>query len=335
MSLVLTIASLLLLGVASPQDKPVRVGELEFFGYQGLDLNQIRPAIPVHAGDEFPPSEKNRVKERIKQSVETAIGRPATDVATICCDNSGQMTIYVGLPGKSSETVAYNPAPSGAVLLPAKALELYKSEDDAVMHAVQNGRAGEDDSEGYALSVDPALRSIELQMREYATRDEPLFRRVLQFSSHADDREAAAEILGYANQSQKQIDSLVHASYDPDDDVRNNAVRALGVLASSSPKTAGLIPASGFIAMLNSGVWTDRNKAGFLILTLTQSRNPGLLDELRARALPSLIEMALWDASHAYPARMILGRVAGIDETRLQKLVDTGQVDAIINSVQK
>ncbi len=333
--MLLAFISLVLVGFVSAQYKPIRVGEIEFYGYEDLNLNQIRAAIPVHVGEGFSPKERSGIKERIDQAVRGAIGRPPTDIATICCDGSGNLTIYVGLPGKSSETIAYNPAPTGSVLLPAKALSLYQASGDAVIHAVDNGRAGEDDSKGYALGVDPALRAIQLQERDYATHNEPLLRRVLQFSSLADDREAAAEILGYANQSKAQIALLVYASHDSSDAVRNNAVRALGVLATSSPKTASRIPASGFIEMLNSGVWTDRNKSGFVAMALTQSRNPKLLAELRARALPSLIEMAHWDLGHAYSAQIILGRIAGIDDARLEKLAETGQVDTIVAAVSK
>lgn len=334
MQLALAFAIVLLLGTASGQDKPTHVAEIDFFGYQGLDLDQIRPAIPVHVGDEFSAPARDEVKSRIRQAVQKVIGSPPTDVATICCDAEGRWIMYIGLQGKSSEKITYNTVPSGTVRLPSQATALYQAEEEAARHAVESGDSGEDDSKGYALANDPALRSIEQQMRDFATHNEPLLRRVLQSSSSAKDREAAAEIFGYADESQQQIKGLVHASYDADDDVRNNAVRALGVLAGSSAKIADQIPSSGFVAMLSSGVWTDRNKASFLMMTLTQSRNPRLLAELRVRALASLIEMARWDNAHAVPARMILGRIAGIDETKLKNLAWT-DANAIISAASK
>ena len=45
-----------------------------------------------------------------------------------------------------------------------------------------------------------------------------------------------AQMLGYARQSDQQVDALVHASLDADDDVRNDAVRALEVLAGAKPR---------------------------------------------------------------------------------------------------
>jgi hypothetical protein len=49
-----------------------------------------------------------------------------------------------------------------------------------------------------------------------------------------------------------------------------------------------------FIDLLNSIEWTDRNKSSFALEMLTESRDPALLLDLRARALRSLIEMARW-----------------------------------------
>jgi hypothetical protein len=112
-------------------------------------------------------------------------------------------------------------------------------------------------------------------------------------------------------------------------------VRALAVLAESSQRVAAQIPAGDFISMLNSGIWLDRNKASFLLTALTRQRDPEVLAQLRNRALPALIEMARWRSSgHAYAARLLLGRVAGLHEDKLQELIAAKGVDEIINAVQ-
>jgi hypothetical protein len=173
-------------------------------------------------------------------------------------------------------------------------------------------------------------------MHEYAPQHVAEISHVLRESADKRQREMAAELLGYANQSKQQIADLVWASHDPDEGVRNNATRALGVLARSSPTLAAQIPAAGFVEILNSGKWVDRNKASFLLVDLSKARAPKLLAALRAQALASLLEMARWRSGHAYFARVLLGRIAGIEETRLQKLVgDNAQVDVIIKAVQR
>jgi hypothetical protein len=83
--------------------------------------------------------------------------------------------------------------------------------------------------------------------------------------------------------------------------------------------------------MLHSGVWTDRNKSSFVLEAMTVSRNQVLLKRLREQAWGALLEMASWkDAGHAYSSRMILGRIAGIPEDRLQKVVWNGTVDELV-----
>jgi hypothetical protein len=69
-------------------------------------------------------------------------------------------------------------------------------------------------------------------------------------------------------------------------------------------------------------------------MELTKSHDPKVLALLRAEALDALIEMARWRSDgHAEAARLLLGRIAGIEEDRLNKLVVAGQLDAILDAL--
>jgi hypothetical protein len=58
-----------------------------------------------------------------------------------------------------------------------------------------------------------------------------------------------------------------------------------------------------------------------------------VLAKLQERALDSLIEMTLWrEAGHAAFARMLLGRVAGIPEQRLEELAGKGPPQQIVDA---
>ena len=243
--------------------------------------------------------------------------------------------IYIGLPGASIKETKLNPAPKGNTRFPPEMVRLYDQTIDASTASVLKGDAREDDSQGYALSLsDPTLRAKQLEIRAYALRHENLIRAVLDSASEAKQRIVAAHFLGYARQSRSQISYLVRAAHDADDVVRNNATRALGVLAESSPRVAAQIPAGGFIRMLSSGSWSDRNKAAGLLTSLTKARAPKLLAELRSEALVSLIEMARWrDPGHAHSARILLARIAGIDEARAWKLAFADNADEIIKAL--
>ena len=323
------------LATAFGQDRKPRIGEIDFYGYAGLDLKQVRAALPFREGDELSPEAISETIGRIKQAVRQVTGNVPTDVAPVCCDKRGNWMIYIGLPGNSIRTIRYNPAPRGTIRLPASVVTLYQQSMNALSEAVQKGKTDEDDSKGYGLSSYPPLRAKQLATRAVAIRHEQLVRRVLQLSSDVEQRQVAAHVLGYARQSKEQIAALVRASRDADETVRNNAVRALAVLAGANSKVAGRIPPADFIELLSSGLWTDRNKGGFLLDALSKNRDPRLLSQLRSRALESLIEMARWQVpGHAYTARILLGRMAGIEETELQQIVEAGQVDKIIDAVQ-
>lgn len=328
---------LLFAPVICGQEKPKRIGEIEFYGYVGLDVEKVRVAMPVHEGDPFTTSDDifletiNRVKKEIKR----VTGRPPTDVAAVCCDAQGNYMIYIGLLGNSIRTSRYNHVPKLKLRLPTRIVELYQESNQLSSVLVRKGVASKDDSKGYALSSDANLRANQLTMRAYALGHERLLRRVLRSSADPEQRTVAANLLGYARQSRAQIADLVWASHDVDDGVRNDAIRALGVLAASSPKVASQIPPEGFIDMVSSGSWTDRNKAAFLLNELSKRRDPKLLGQLRSRGLDSLIEMARWRSrGHADFARILLGRIAGIEETRLQQLVAAGHVGQIIEALK-
>jgi hypothetical protein len=308
------------------------IGAIDFYGYQGLDLAKVRAALPVQVGSPL----TQQTKEAIEASIMEVTGRKPTQVETVCCDPKGRSLVYVGLRGDTFKRFTLNSVPSGTERLPPEVVELSSRIDSARNAAIDRGDAQEDDSQGYSLSNDPATRALQMQERAWALAHGPDLLQVLRSSADAQQREIASEFLGYAEQSHEQIAALVYASRDPDADVRNNTTRALGVLVESNPKLAAEIEPDTFIAMLGSGIWSDHNKAVWLLDPMTAGRDPQLLAKIRQQALGPLIEMARWsDVGHAVGARLILGRVAGIPEDKLQPMAWNGPVDPIIEAATK
>lgn len=333
--MLLHLAFLLVLATVPQGPQQIRIGEIDFFGTQGVDVQKVRSMLQVRRGDEISKIRAAKIRSGIDRAVDRAVGHPPTDEAFVCCDSHGDLMIYVGLGGQNTTEIPVNSVPAGSECLPSSAVALYGQAMASLATAVESGNSGEDDSRGYSLSNDPALRRKQMAMREYAIAHEPTLERALQACRRPKDRRAAAELLGYGRKSAAQIRALVRASRDPDEEVRNNAIRALWVLAVSGSKTASEIPADRFIEMLNSGAWLDRNKAGMLLMALTRSRDPRLLQRLRTEALPSLIEMARWhDPGHAVACRVILGRIAGLSEARIQQLIRNGSVDEIVAAAE-
>jgi hypothetical protein len=83
---------------------------------------------------------------------------------------------------------------------------------------------------------------------------------------------------------------------------------------------------------MRSGAWSDHNKASLVLVALTASRDPQVLARVRAETLDSILEMGRWRSiGHAEAALTILGRMAGIDETTLQQMIDAGQPATILH----
>ena len=321
--------------VASKDQENISIANIDLFGYGNLDVKKLRSIVPIAAGKSIKLSEWSTHRERIEAAIHTLTGKPPTDVALACCNEQGDSMLYIGVAGTSSVAVQHKPAPTREVRLPAAALKLNRETDEAMRKAALAGRTQQDNSNGYSLSADPELRAKELLIREFALANEDVIRTVLLTSSDAEHRAVAAQFLGYSNVSARQIADLVEAANDLDPSVRNNAVRALGVIAGSSQQRAGMIPPDRFIALLKSEKWVDRNKGCWLMVNLTASRDPKLLKQLRTEATDALIEMARWRfVGHASSARRLLGRLAGIEETRLDTLIND-EAETIIAAAKK
>ena len=334
---IVTLVAIVPTVMSASDRKPL--GEIDFFGYKGFDIVAIRSALPFHEGDLFPPAKaksSDDLKRQVSEKIKQVIGRAPTDVSFVCCDSKQSWMVYIGLPGESYQALAFNPAPAGDIRFPKAAVALREEMDKAWMNAVMKGHATEDDSEGFTLTNNPKARRAQLAIREYALRNETLILQVLASSSDARHRAIAAQMLGYGRQSDEQVDALVRASLDADDGVRNDAVRALEVLAGAKPNLAQRIPPEAFVRLLRSGAWLDHNKASLLLVALTKSRDPKVLTLLRTEALDPLLEMARWRSmGHAEAALSILGRIAGLNENSLNKLIEVGQADTIISKLNR
>jgi hypothetical protein len=247
--------------------------------------------------------------------------------------------VYVGIEERGAPTLDFRAVPTGPARLEADIVRSGEDLFSALRRAVERGEAGEEHSQGHALAHDPATRAIQERLVTYARRDLDQLRLVLKSSGDADHRALAALVLGYAPDKQAVVDDLVHGISDPAEEVRNNAMRALMVFADMDPgmsQPIPHIPYEPFLALLNSPVWSDRNKASAALTSLTARRNPELLARLRAESLASLIELARWtSAGHAYFGFIILARIAGYSDEAAQALWDGGDREIVIEAASR
>ena len=290
------------------------IGTVDFYGLQTISEGQVRPLLPWSEGDALP----MEVPDSLASDMADALGVARVAFNMGCCDEAGTGWVYVGIEETSSPRVEYRAAPTESTVLVPEVLTSYRALADAGLEAATRGELTEDGSAGHALADYPPARAIQEKFLIYVEQHGETLRQVLYTSADAEHRAAAAMVLGYAQDKARIVPDLERAVLDPDADVRNNAARALWVIAQYADRQPELeitIRADPFIDMLNSVVFTDRNKGLAMVWSLTASREPTLLGDLRERALPSLIEMCRWkNAGHAYPACRILERMLGLPE---------------------
>ncbi len=310
-----------------------RVDILDYYGLHKVSPARIQRVLATKEGDRFPAS-KGDVEERLEQIP----GVVRSHLEAVCCDG-GKMVLFVGIEEKGANHFNLRTPPSGDARLPGDIVESYRAFLVALDTAARNGNADEDLRSGHSLMADPTARMLQLRFEVIAREQLPVLREVLRNCSDDEQRAMAAYIIGYAPVPREVVDDLELAVQDPDDSVRNNAMRALSaitVLAASDPDLRVRISATWFVEMLNSVVWTDRNKAVMVLLNLTEGRPENILALIRARALGSLAEMARWKSlTHAIGPYTLLGRVAGMSEEQIQESWSNGQREAMIAKATK
>jgi hypothetical protein len=256
----------------------------------------------------------------------------------VCCDN-GQTILYVGIEERGAPHFELRDPPDKEVSLPPEIVSTYNRFLEAAQAAARRGSTEEDLTHGHPLMADGSARAVQEMFPALADQHLAEIREVLRNSDDEVQRAMAAYVLVYASRKSDVVNDLQYALKDADAGVRNNAARsllALSVLAKLNPSSDVRISPTWFIEMLNSLSWSDRNRALKALQTLTDSRDPLVLDQLRTRALDALIDMARWKTlSHALPAFILLGRVAGMPEPEIQAAWTSGDREAVITAARK
>ena len=285
----------------------------------------------MKAGDPLPPS-----KGDLEDRLEKISGVVQARVEVVCCDGPDGM-LFVGIEERGAPHFALRTAPTGGGALPAEIVESYHQLVKAVEDAARRGSTGEDLTHGHPLAADPDARAIQESFIDFTGHHLAQVREVLHTCADGGQRSLAATLIGYAPDKSAVINDLEYAMQDPDEDVRSSAMRSLDAIAILTAKQPDLgihISPTWLVEMLNSIALSDRTGATRALINLTDSRPAATLDLMRERALSSLVEMAQWNSlRYALPAFILLGRVGGIDEQRIQESWTGGDRGALVLEV--
>ena len=299
------------------QSQGPRIGVIDYYGIRKLSADKVAKMLGVQVGDPLPRS-KGDVEDLLER--DGAIVRAHLEAA--CCED-GKAILYVGIEERGRPAFDYRQAPGGPMELSEPLVDAYVKFFGSLREAMRKGEVGEDLTRGHSLMENAETRAAQEAFIPLAKDNLDLIRKVARESGSPEHRAMAVYMLGYAPDKKAIVDDLQYCLQDPEDAVRNHALRALtalSVLAQKEPDLELKVSPTWFVEMLNSIVWTDRHNATMALLTLSESRDQKTLELIRERASPSLIEMAKWQhLPHALPAFILLGRVNGFPEKEIQE----------------
>ena len=276
-----------------------QVGEINVYGPRRVPAQRVLAAAQVREGQTLPPS-----KGDLEARLEHVPGVVAASVQVECCDAAGRAILFIGVEEKGAPHFAPRSDASGNASLPQEVLE------------------------AHARLLEAARGGVQAPMADVATAHLAALRDCLRQCSIAEQRAAAATVMGSAPRPQEVVGDLQYALQDASESVRRNAARSLAAMAAREPTLR--IPATWFVEMLNSLALSDRLEAAGMLVTLTE-RDTAALEQIRKRALDSVIEMARWRSlRYALPAFLLAGRLAGVADAEVQQAWSEGRRDEIL-----
>lgn len=325
-------AVLMFMSAAALAQMP-RVGTLDFFGVHKVPEARLRQALGTREGEPLPAS-KGDAEERLDK----VSGVVESHLEAVCCE-SGKVILYVGIEERGAAHFDLREPPDGEETLPQEITDTYRRFLEAFEDASRRGVTDEDLTQGHSRMADLRARAIQDMFPALARTHMNELRSVLHNSEDEEQRAIAAYVIGYSPEKGSIVNDLQFALKDADSGVRVNAVRnlmALSVLERLHPDSGVRVEPTWFVEMLHSLSWTDRTRAMGALQILTDKRDPAVLDLLRERALPDLVEMARWKTlAHALPAYILLGRIAGIPDQQIQDAWSRGDREFVISAVNK
>jgi hypothetical protein len=288
------------------------IGIIDFHGLRAHSEAEVRKLLPFREGDDIPPVPAKAIGD----AVAGALHVPQVGLSYVCCTPDQKTIVFVGIAETAPSS--WQEAPEGPARLPESMIRAYEQFMGVIFELIKSGsHAPADHSQGHYLDPRPPLRAIQEGFVAFARNEAGLVQQVLAESADPAHRSVAAMLAGYMPDKAAAATVLSRAALDPDSGVRNNATRALAIIAEYAHEHPDLgirIEVAPFIDMLNSHTWTDLNKGIFLLDKLA-SRDPALLAELRRKARPALIDICRWKSGgHAEPGCAVLRRVEGLPD---------------------
>jgi hypothetical protein len=314
------VASLLLACAAVAQVAVLgipRIDLIEFYGLHQVTLVLAKQALGLSVGQPLPAS-KTDAEERLLDIERVVSAR----LEAVCCDGDKNI-LYVGIEERDAPTYEVRAAPGGAVALPEAVMSAFTK------FQTQTRKRGPQEADFSLVGQANRIQAVFPPLME---QNLDITREVLRLSGDEFQRSLAAYLLPYARNKADIVEDLHEALTDNDANVRTTAIRGLIALGQSGAR----VSPTWFVPILQSLAWSDRTQAVWALEQLTRDRDVVLLSQLRGDALDSLIEMSRWQTEqHAYPAFMLVGRVAGMTDVSIRDAWLRFGRDTVVEAAKK
>lgn len=320
MKLFFAFFSLLVCALPARQ-QTVRIGEINWYGNRSIPDDTISKYAGIHEGDTI--SYQSLAARKIEKSLEQLPNVMLAKTAVVCCDGNNNYILFAGVAENESQIVTYRRPPTLKIKLPEAYTNAYSHFARRFNDAILANQADDDWSQGHSMIRYAPARKVQEKYLRWANSDFDALKKIVRSSAYEGQRATAVQIIAYNDDKKRLIPELLYAMGDNDNEVRNNAVKALSALSYYMALHPGKfkIPFQPFVRLINSVTWADRTKGLSVIMQLSETRDKELFELLRASSMRSLKEMALWKSkTHAMPAFIILSRMAGYNDEKIFKM---------------
>lgn len=296
---------------------------VEIFGTRKVPKEKLLELIDMPApGTRVDPSQKEFVDRLIesKKRLLAAYPFPFCRFSVVqWADHSVRLTVNVVEAGDEWR-MAFSPEPKGDVADPEGLLAAWSDYQKRFWALQKEGAVpeyGAGKSHCQALICHggfdhPELAPLEPRFVEGVPRNADALVRVLREDKDAGKRMNVLFVLPYIQSREWLVQAALPAVKDPDQGVRNEALRLLGMVQEGQPRV--LIPLEPVLDALWFPTSTDRNKAGWALVRIVETEGTAHRQQILDKAGEVLVEMAgMQEKVDHEPARKVLAVLAGHD----------------------
>lgn len=255
---------------------------------------------------------------KLKEKVKAKWGFPYAEWSVIQYFEPGDMAIYITLDvvekAEAKARMSFLSQPTQDIADPANLIQQWREYEDKAMELVEKGQLEPQATDCVALHCPFGHKHVNLKKYEKIFSDgvkkhESELVEVLMKDKDKEKRGAAAYLLAYLKDGRRVVEYMVSRIRDPEDFVRNNALRVLGDIAEFHREY--VIPVKPVLEALEFPRVSDRSKAVYVayhMATYSQSAR----DEILRSAIPDILKLLeCRQPDHREFAHGILRRVSG------------------------